>query len=239
VLAAFSAYSVWVARTNQARIRAHDEELQELSGRLATVTDENEALRAKVVQAVHQLESRQESAQAASVAGHSGSLRRQNRADTRYLRDGLDQQQARLAAIAAALDRVEQRGARNQADVNEALAAVWRNDGLIARNREAIQKLLQVAEQDRTRFEVAKTGRFVPVGPILLRLEGTDREHQRCTISVMVGAKRMQKRDLTALERMGLYLPGARQAAELVVQEVDEERISGYLATPHTPRVGS
>ena len=79
---------------------------------------------------------------------------------------------------------------------------------------------------------LAKSKNAQRVGKIQIRLRDANDKRGRYTIDVLADDKTIQKKNKTLLEPVQCYVIGARQPYEIVVNKVEKNKISGYLATP-------
>ena len=104
--------------------------------------------------------------------------------------------------------------------------------GLIATNSKQIQTLRDVGDRNIYQFTLAKNGKMQKVGDVELMLRKADTGHSRFTLDVMADDKRMEKKDRGINEPVQFYTSKARQPYEIVVNEVQKNKVVGYLATP-------
>jgi hypothetical protein len=104
--------------------------------------------------------------------------------------------------------------------------------GLIATNSKEIQTLRDMGERNIFEFTLAKNNRMQKVGDIQVMLRKADPKGNRFTIDVLADDKRVEKKDRTTNEPVQFYTASARQPYELVVNQVQKDKITGYLATP-------
>ena len=104
--------------------------------------------------------------------------------------------------------------------------------GLIATNGEELAALKSLGERNYYEFNLGKTRRPQRVGPVSVKLSGTDRKRNRYSIELWADDKRIVKRRKTLLEPVQFYVEGARIPYEIVVNKIDNGNIGGYLATP-------
>jgi chromosome segregation ATPase len=105
--------------------------------------------------------------------------------------------------------------------------------GLIATNSKEVAALRELGERNYYEFNLAKSAGQQRVGDIQLVVRKADPKKSRFTMDVVVEDKRIEKKDKTVNEPVQFFVTSkARQAYELVVYEVQKDRIVGYLATP-------
>lgn len=108
--------------------------------------------------------------------------------------------------------------------------------GLIATNGEELKQLKALGDRNYFEFDLRKAKQPTKVGDILVRLTKTDTKRNRFTIEVIADDKKVEKKDRTLNEPIQFYTLSARQPYELVVNNVQKDRIVGYLATPKVQR---
>lgn len=104
--------------------------------------------------------------------------------------------------------------------------------GLIARNHDEVEELKRLGERNIFEFNITKEKKPQKVGPVQVTLVKADVKHFRYTMDVMADDKNIQKKDKTVGEPVQFYVRGARAPYELVVFDVNKNRVSGYLSTP-------
>jgi hypothetical protein len=104
--------------------------------------------------------------------------------------------------------------------------------GLIARNHDELTDLKRRGERDYAEFDLKKSKDFTRVSDLGLQLTKADAKKQRYTVAVMVADKRLEKKDKTALEPLQLYMPGGHKLVEIVVWDVNKDRVVGYVSSP-------
>ena len=104
--------------------------------------------------------------------------------------------------------------------------------GLIATNSRELAALRAVGERDYVEFQLTKTKNPQRIGDVAVQLKKFDNKRNRYTIEVIANDKRVEKKDRAVNEPVQFYLAKARIPYELVVNEVKNDRIVGYLAAP-------
>jgi DNA repair exonuclease SbcCD ATPase subunit len=110
--------------------------------------------------------------------------------------------------------------------------------GSIATNGKELAALKELGSRDYFEFDLSKTKEPQKVGDIRMMLKKTDPKHNRFTVAVYADDKIVEKRDKTINEPVQLYVAGNHQPYEIVVNQVKNNEVVGYLATPKvkTPR---
>jgi hypothetical protein len=104
--------------------------------------------------------------------------------------------------------------------------------GLIATNSKEIQYLRDVGDRNIYEFTIAKTAGMQKVGDIQVLLKKTDSKRNRYTVDVRADDRLVEKQNKTVNEPVQFYTSRARQPYELVVNQVQRDKVIGYLATP-------
>ena len=111
--------------------------------------------------------------------------------------------------------------------------------GLIATNGEELAALKRLGERNYYEFDMRKSRQPGKVGPVRIKLTGTDRKRNRYSLELWADDKKIEKRRKTLLEPVQFYVIGSRVPYELVVNKIDKDQIAGYLATPKDGPRGS
>jgi chromosome segregation ATPase len=104
--------------------------------------------------------------------------------------------------------------------------------GLIARTREDLDFLRRRGDRDYYEFTLRKSKQNTQIASVGLRLKKTDAKRGRYTLDVLSDDKTIEKKDRNMNEPVQFYTGKDRQLYELVVNAVDKDVVSGYIATP-------
>lgn len=145
----------------------------------------------------------------------------------------------KIAEVASHVNTVDTQVAQARSDLNKTAAELRsvRGDlgvqsGLIATNAKELAALRELGERNYVEFNLAKTNKPQRVGAINVVLRKADPKRSRFTVDVIADDKKVEKKDRTINEPVQFYVSRARQPYELVVNEVQKDRIVGYLAVP-------
>ncbi len=119
-----------------------------------------------------------------------------------------------------------------KASLKSAIGDLGVQSGLIARNHDELTELKRRGERNYFEFNLAKEKTPKRIGDISVRLTHTDQKKGRYTLEVVAEDKKVEKKDKTINEPVQFYVARARIPYEIVVNQVDKDRIVGYLATP-------
>lgn len=146
---------------------------------------------------------------------------------------------SRIAEVASHVNTVDTQVAQARSELDKTVAELRsvRGDlgvqsGLIATNAKELAALRALGERNYVEFNLAKTNKPQRVGAINVVLRKADPKRSRFTIDVIADDKKVEKKDRTINEPVQFYVSRARQPYELVVNEVQKDRIVGYLAVP-------
>ena len=103
---------------------------------------------------------------------------------------------------------------------------------LIAKNHDDIETLRRLGERDYIEFTVASKNTPQKVGDITIELKGTDPKKNQCNLAIVVDDKRTEKRNRGINEPIFVYAHGEHRPLEVVVNQVEKNKISGYLSVP-------
>jgi hypothetical protein len=144
-----------------------------------------------------------------------------------------------LAALAPAQDLQRPPGNDDRADKTISSPKQVRGDlsGYMATNTKELDALKRLAERNYFQFTLLKKDKQpTRVGDIFLRLKSVDRATNKFTLLILVDDRMMEKKDKTINESQQFYgAKGGKQPYELVVNEVGEGQVTGYLAVPRPP----
>ena len=105
--------------------------------------------------------------------------------------------------------------------------------GLIATNGKELNALRELGDRVYWEFSLPKSGNVQKVGDVQLMLKKLDPKKNRYTVEVVLDDKHIEKRDKTINEPVQFYSGArARQPFEVVVYEIDKDKVVGYLAAP-------
>ena len=120
-----------------------------------------------------------------------------------------------------------------KAQLKSALGDLGVQSGLIARNHDELLELRRRGERNYFEFNLTKEKNPRKIGDISIRLTKSDAKKNRYTLEVLAEDKRFEKKDKTVNEPVQFYVNKGRGIPyEIVVNQVDKDRVVGYLATP-------
>jgi len=143
-----------------------------------------------------------------------------------------------IGGVKETVGTVQQDVAKTKSTLDETIAGLTsvRGDlgvqsGLIATNGKEIAALRELGERNYYEFTVSKKAP-VKVANMTLDLKKVDVKRNKYTVQVMADDKKIEKKDKTINEPVQMYVGGARQPYEIVVNEVKKDTIVGYISQP-------
>jgi hypothetical protein len=130
-----------------------------------------------------------------------------------------------VAATKAAIAETQEKLQRAVGDLGE-------QSGLIARNADELGALKRAGLREYYEFDLTRAKAPAPIGPVAIRLTDADAKRHKFNMVLVVDDLQIEKKDKTLLEPVQFYRKGSRQLNEIVVFNVQKDRITGYLSTP-------
>jgi chromosome segregation ATPase len=118
------------------------------------------------------------------------------------------------------------------ANLKRATGELDSHASLIATNSTELKALRDLGERNYTEFKINKKKEFSRVGDVSIQLKKADPKHNRFTIAITSDDITVEKKDRSVNEPIQFLTKKARQPYEIVVNSVNKDVISGYLATP-------
>jgi hypothetical protein len=103
---------------------------------------------------------------------------------------------------------------------------------LIARNHDNIETLRRLGERDYIEFTIGAKNAPQKVGDVTIELRSVDPKKNQCNLALVVDDKRTEKRNRTIDEPIFFYAHGSRQPMEVVINQVEKNKVVGYLSIP-------
>ncbi|MBZ5697207.1 MAG: hypothetical protein LAN18_01525 [Acidobacteriia bacterium] len=103
---------------------------------------------------------------------------------------------------------------------------------LIARNHEELEQLRRMGEKDYYEFTLNSKGQKQHVGNMQVELRGVNAKKHQFTMALYVDDMRLEKKNKSINEPIYFYAGGSRAPLELVVNQVSNKKIAGYLSVP-------
>ena len=143
-----------------------------------------------------------------------------------------DQQQVGILSQDVADTREDLDSAKRKLQETIAQLGMTRSElgTLIARNHDEIGKLRKLGERDYFEFTLNRSQIPQVVAGVGLQLKKTDVKRMHYTIDVYANDYRIEKKDRGVNEPIFFYVRDSRQPIELVINELDGNRATGYLS---------
>ena len=103
---------------------------------------------------------------------------------------------------------------------------------LIARNHEELEQLKRMGERDYYEFTLTAKGQKEHVGQTQIEMRSASAKKHQYTVALYVDDMRLEKKNKSINEPIYFYAGGSRQPMELVVNQVTDKKITGYLSAP-------
>src|SRR6202049_4706319 len=103
---------------------------------------------------------------------------------------------------------------------------------LIARNHEELEQLRRAGERDFYEFTLTSKGQKQHVGTMQVELRGVNAKKHQFTVALYVDDIRVEKKDKSINEPIYFYANGSHQPLEMVVNQVNDKKVAGYLSVP-------
>jgi uncharacterized phage infection (PIP) family protein YhgE len=155
------------------------------------------------------------------------------------MRQAANQTTAQVSGIASEVTNVKTVVASTKSELDRILADMRtvRGDlgvqsGLIATNSRELAALRSLGERDYVEFSLLKTKNPQRIGDVAVKLKKLDTRKNRFTIELIANDKKMEKKDRTINEPVQFYTAKTRLPHEIVVNEVQRDKIVGYISMP-------
>jgi len=180
------------------------------------------------------------------IASRSAELRRQQKDAESRLTEEQKKQQEALGQVSSAVTGVKTDvgGVRTdvaatKSDLEATKAKLERTigdlniqSGLVAKNGEELDILKHKGDRNYYEFTLDKGKTPQTVSTVALLLKKTDVKKGKFTLNVIADDKTIEKKDRNIGEPLQFYTGRDRMLYELVVFNLDKNKISGYIATP-------
>jgi chromosome segregation ATPase len=111
--------------------------------------------------------------------------------------------------------------------------------GLIATNHSELEELKHRGDRNYYEFTLQKGGQPTLLSTVKLQLKKVDQKHSRYTLNVSADDRNIEKKDKNLDEPVQFYTGKDPVLFELVVNNIDKNKVSGYLSTPKNAPRGS
>jgi len=104
--------------------------------------------------------------------------------------------------------------------------------GLIATNHDQLEQLKHKGDRNYYEFTLQKGAKPILLSTIKLQLKKVDEKHSRYTLGVSADDRDIEKKDKNLDEPVQFYTGKDPVLFEIVVNNIEKNKISGYLSTP-------
>ncbi len=104
--------------------------------------------------------------------------------------------------------------------------------GSIARNHDELVALQKRGERNYYEFEIDKSKQFQKVGPLSVSLRKVNQKHGYYDLALMFDDRQLEKKHVNLYEPMMLSASDRPQPIELVVNQIHDNFIKGYVSEP-------
>jgi len=104
--------------------------------------------------------------------------------------------------------------------------------GLIATNHDELEVLKHKGDRNYVEFTLQKGAKPTLMSTITLQLKKVDNKHSRYTLNVSADDRNIEKKDKNLDEPVQFYTGKNPVLFELVVNNIEKNKVSGYLSTP-------
>jgi hypothetical protein len=204
--------------SNEANLKASTEELASKLG----MTEQE--LQARLAVRAAQLEKQQRAAEQRINAEHKLAMTEVT-GEVAGVKTDLGTAKTDIASTKTDLDATK-------AKLERAIGDLGLQSGLIAHTRDELEVLKHKGDRNYFEFTLQKGAKPTPVSTISLQLKKADQKKGRFTLNVVADDRTIEKKDRTMLEPLQFYSGRDRNLYEVVVFNVDKNKVSGYLTTP-------
>lgn len=106
--------------------------------------------------------------------------------------------------------------------------------GLIATNHDQLEELKHKGDRTYLEFSLQKGAQPTLLSSVKLQLKKVDDKHSRYTLNVSADDRNIEKKDKNLDEPVQFYTGKDPVLFELVVNNIEKNRVSGYLSIPKT-----
>jgi DNA gyrase/topoisomerase IV subunit A len=182
---------------------------KELATRATELQREQQAASARIAQ-----QAEEEKKDVSAVSGEVGSVK----SDVGGVKSD-------VAATKASLDTTI-------AKLQSAVGDLGVQSGLIANTRGDLEALKHKGDRQYYEFSLKKGAKPQAFSTVALQLKKTDPKHGKYSLAVTADDKTVEKKDKNQSEPVQFYTGRDHMLYELVVWNVDKNKINGYLSTP-------
>ena len=177
-----------------------------------------------------------EEEQARSVAVLSEEI--SQKADTQQVATFKEEAGQKFDGVDEEISTVRKEVKDNQRELTQTLqeltklgVRVTEQGNMIATTSGGLEELRRRGERDYVTFDIRKNQQ-ARLGEIRLELRKADRKRQRANLRLYLDDRRVERKDINVNTPLNFYVGSTRTAYELVINEVQKDRINGYVSVP-------
>ena len=103
----------------------------------------------------------------------------------------------------------------------------------------AVEMLLRMGERNSTEFTIAEKNKPQTVGGVTIELKSANPKKNQFNIVLVVDDKRIEARNRTVDEPIFVYTHNSEQPMEIVIDQVEKNRVTGYVSVPKVAQQAS
>lgn len=229
----------------QAQLKDTGDKVTRLSARMDATEDRTANLKAQLDVTSERLGLTQQELDRARALAVT--IKKQQQASDQAMISKLGQlkaeQEQKIGAVSGEVAGVKTEVAGTKADIEQvkiklerAIGDLGVQSGLIAKNRDELEELKRRGERNYYELDLVKSDRFTRVGQVQVRLKKSDQKKNRFSLEVIADDKKIPKDNKTLNEPVQFYVARAKTPCEVVVYDIQKNRIIGYLSTPKEQR---
>ncbi|HUK30668.1 MAG TPA: hypothetical protein VLV89_06110 [Candidatus Acidoferrum sp.] len=105
---------------------------------------------------------------------------------------------------------------------------------LIAKNHDEVEELRRLGERDYVEFAIEGRNKEQKVGNVSVTLRGTNPSKNQFNVALVVDDKRTENKSRNVNQPLFFTVRGTKQPLEFVVNQVEKDKITGYISIPKT-----
>src|SRR5215469_16748779 len=186
------------------------------------------------------------------LAKRAAVIQREQKVMATRLADGEEQTKREFGAVSGAVDGVKTDVVKVKDDVTatrsdlestkakleHAIGDLNKESELIATTHDELELLKHRGDRNYYEFTLTKGKDTTHVATVGLQLKQTDPKKGQFTLYVLADDKKIEKKDKSINEPLQFYAGRDHNLFEVVVNNVDKNKVTGYLATPKTMVTG-
>lgn len=102
----------------------------------------------------------------------------------------------------------------------------------IAHNHDELVALEKRSQRNYFEFAINKSKQFQKVGPLSLEVRKVDFKHKSYDVDMLVDDFTLRKQKVNLYEPVWITLNDAPEPVQLIVNQIDKDKISGYISAP-------